>query len=68
MLCLQTTKGPGEGAVTLLDSSRMIIHRGLNLTFVRNHAELFGGAVYHMYPVMGVMSESWFCVFLVLSG
>ena len=56
-------KGSRGGAVALLDSSRMIIQRGLNLTFKRNHAELFGGAVYHMYPVMGVMSESWFCVF-----
>lgn len=55
--------GVRGGAVNLIGGSRMVIQKGLNLTFRDNCAELFGGAIYHVFPVMGVVGQNKYCVF-----
>ena len=56
--------GVKGGAVNLIDKSHMVIQRGLKITFAYNIADLFGGAIYHVFPVRGVTGQNEYCVFV----
>lgn len=55
--------GARGGAINLIGGARIIVGKGLNLTFKDNYAELFGGVVYHIFPVFGVIDQNQYCTF-----
>ena len=60
---MESNTGIRGGAINLVGNSRIVIKEGLNLTFQDNHAELYGGAVYHIFPVTGVSGKNQYCIF-----
>ncbi len=63
-ITISHNSGIRGGAISLVESSRMIIQQGLNITFTSNSADLVGGAVYHIFPVLGVTGQNQYCVFI----
>ena len=63
-IIISSNRGVRGGAVSFLDGARMVVQKGLNLTFAHNYADLVGGAVYHVVPVMGVSGLNQYCVFM----
>ena len=64
IIIISHNSGIRGGAISLVESSRMIVQKGLNLTFAHNHADLVGGAVHHVFPVLGVVGQNEYCVFI----
>ena len=54
--------GVRGGAINLISGSRIVVEKGLNITFQQNYAELYGGVVFHTFPVLGVVGENEYCV------
>ena len=59
---ITSNTGIRGGAVHLVGSSRFVVRNGLNLKFSDNHAQLYGGAVFHSYPALGV-GQDRYCIF-----
>ena len=57
-------RGYRGGALSLVSGSRVIIEKGANVSFQDNHAQLYGGVLYHTFPVEGVIGMNQYCVFL----
>ena len=53
--------GVRGGAFNLISGSRIVVEKGLNITFQQNYAELYGGVVFHTFPVLGVVGENEYC-------
>ena len=49
------------GVFNLIGGSRIVVEKGLNLTFYKNVAELYGGVIYHVFPVLGVVGQNEYC-------
>ena len=60
---IMSNVGARGGAINLIGGARIIVGKGLNLTFKDNYAELFGGVVYHVFPVFGVIDQNQYCTF-----
>ena len=59
---ITNNRGIRGGAVYLVGSSRFVVGKGLNLKFSDNYAQLYGGAVFHSYPALGV-GQDRYCIF-----
>ena len=60
---MEKNNGVRGGAVQLISGSRIVVGEHLELIFRQNHAKLFGGAIYHVFPVLGVIGQNRYCTF-----
>ena len=60
---IMKNRGIRGGGINLIGDARIIVGKGLELSFVDNYAEMFGGVVYHVFPVFGVIDQNQYCTF-----
>ena len=52
-----------RGGAVHLSTSKLVVEIGLNLTFESNYAQLYGGAIFHASPALGVIGLNQYCIF-----
>lgn len=60
---MENNRAVRGGALQLVSGSRVVVGEHLDLGFKQNHAELYGGAIYHVFPVLGVIGQNRYCIF-----
>jgi hypothetical protein len=61
---MQGNHGIKGGAANLVGSAKFVVQNGLNLTIKNNTALVYGGAVYHVFPIIGVAGQNEYCTFV----